>query len=188
ALDRSSSQVGVSEKRVRFIQTDAAINPGNSGGPLLNANGEVIGINTAIRANAQGLGFAIPVETAERIANQLFTIGQVEHPYLGIRMMTLTPELRKEINQDHNVDFKVRQSRGVIIIDVIRNSPAQKAGLQAGDIIQKVGGKPVENATQVQERVEASEVGAYLEVEVIRQDRSEILLVRPGSLPIKELP
>ncbi|NEP02505.1 MAG: PDZ domain-containing protein [Symploca sp. SIO2E9] len=187
ALDRSSSQVGVSEKRVRFIQTDAAINPGNSGGPLLNANGEVIGINTAIRANAQGLGFAIPVETAERIANQLFTIGQVEHPYLGIRMMTLTPELRKEINQDNDVDFKVRQNRGVIIIDVIRNSPAQKAGLQAGDIIQKVGGKPVENAAQVQARVEASEVGAYLEIEVIRQDRNQILLVRPGSLPIKEL-
>ncbi|HEY9796700.1 MAG TPA: trypsin-like peptidase domain-containing protein, partial [Leptolyngbyaceae cyanobacterium] len=91
ALDRSSSQVGVPEKRVSFIQTDAAINPGNSGGPLLNARGEVIGVNTAIRAGAQGLGFAIPVETAQRIAAQLFTKGRVDHPYMGIKMITLTP-------------------------------------------------------------------------------------------------
>ncbi len=92
ALDRPSAQVGVPDKRVRFIQTDAAINPGNSGGPLLNVRGEVIGLNTAIRADGQGLSFAIPIETAQRIAQQLFTEGKATHPYLGIRMLALDGE------------------------------------------------------------------------------------------------
>jgi S1-C subfamily serine protease len=186
ALDRSSSQVGVPEKRVSFIQTDAAINPGNSGGPLLNARGEVIGINTAIRAGAQGLGFAIPIETAQRIANQLFTKGRVEHPFLGIQMVTLTPDLRKEINQDNDAGFKVTQDTGVVIVRVAKNSPAQAAGLQPGDIIQKVGGKPVKSAAQVQEQVEASTVGAVLEVEVTRQGKTQRLQVRPGAFPSQE--
>ncbi|NEQ22063.1 MAG: PDZ domain-containing protein [Microcoleus sp. SIO2G3] len=183
ALDRSSSQVGVPEKRVSFIQTDAAINPGNSGGPLLNARGEVIGINTAIRAGAQGLGFAIPVETAQRIADQLFTKGRVEHPYLGIRMATLTPDLRKEINEDKDFDFEVTQDTGVLIIGVARNSPAQKAGLQPGDIIRKVAGQPVKSAGEVQKQVESSQVGGALEVEVARQGRVQAFQVRPGAFP-----
>ena len=86
ATDRTSAQVGVSDKRVSFIQTDAAINPGNSGGPLLNQNGEVIGINTAIIDGAQGLGFAIPIQKAQEIASQLIAGEKVAHPYLGIRM------------------------------------------------------------------------------------------------------
>ncbi len=186
ALGRSSSQVGVPEKRVSFIQTDAAINPGNSGGPLLNARGEVIGINTAIRAGAQGLGFAIPVETVQRIANQLFTKGKVEHPYLGIKMVTLTAELRKEINQDSNAGFKVTRDAGVIIVNIAENSPAQQAGIQPGDIILKVGGKPIKTAGEVQQQVEASSVGGSLEVEVLRQDKTQTLQVRPGAFPTKE--
>ncbi len=186
ALGRSSSQVGVPEKRVSFIQNDAAINPGNSGGPLLNANGEVIGMNTAIRAGAQGLGFAIPIETAQRIANQLFTKGRVEHPYLGIQMVTLTPELRKEINEDNDAGFKVTEDKGVLIVRVVQNSPADQAGLRAGDIIQRVAGHPVKSAADVQEKVEASEVGAALEVEVIRQSRTEKLQVRPGAFPAEQ--
>lgn len=188
ALDRSSSQVGVPEKRVSFIQTDAAINPGNSGGPLLNAQGEVIGINTAIRANAQGLGFAIPIETAQRIANQLFTKGRVEHPYLGIKMVVLTPEMRKEINQNNQAGFKVTQDTGVLIVRVMKGSPAASAGLQAGDIIQKVAGKPIKSAAQVQEQVEASAVGQDLQIEVTRQDRTETLRVRPGAFPTQQEP
>src|SRR4028118_1557039 len=186
ALGRSSSQVGVPEKRVSFIQTDAAINPGNSGGPLLNAKGEVIGINTAIRAGAQGLGFAIPVETAQRIANQLFTKGKVDHPYLGIKMVTLTSELRKEINQDSNAGFKVTRDAGVIIVNIAKNSPAQQAGIQPGDIILKVGGKPIKTAGEVQEQVEASSVGGSLEVEVLRQDKTQTLQVRPGAFPTQD--
>jgi S1-C subfamily serine protease len=183
ALDRSSSEVGVPDKRVSFIQTDAAINPGNSGGPLLNAKGEVVGINTAIRLGAQGLGFAIPIETAQRIANQLFTKGRVEHPYLGIKMVDLTPDRRKQINQENELSFKVRQDTGVLIMDVAKNSPAQASGLQPGDIIKKVGGKLVKNAAEVQQQVEASSVGANLEVEVLRQGKTQTLQVRPKVFP-----
>ncbi|MBD1895019.1 trypsin-like peptidase domain-containing protein [Coleofasciculus sp. FACHB-712] len=185
ATGRSSSQVGVPDKRVRFIQTDAAINPGNSGGPLLNARGEVIGINTAIRANAQGLGFAIPIETAERVANQLFSKGRVEHPYMGIQMVTLTPELKDDINKDNEAGFKVTQDKGVVIVRVVKNSPAERAGLRAGDVIQKVGGQAVASADQVQERVEASSVGSRLEVEVNRSGRTETVQVQPGAFPVE---
>ncbi|NER51635.1 MAG: PDZ domain-containing protein [Symploca sp. SIO1A3] len=186
ALGRSSSQVGVPDKRVSFIQTDAAINPGNSGGPLLNAKGEVIGINTAIRANAQGLGFAIPIETAERIANELFSNGKVEHPYLGIHMVNLTPELRKEINQDSETNFKVTKDNGVLIFRVVKGSPAAQAGFQAGDILEKVGGQPVKNAAEVQQNVEMSKVGSDLEVEVSRQGQTKTIVVKPGAFPANE--
>ena len=114
ALGRSSSEVGVPDKRVRFIQTDAAINPGNSGGPLLNANGQVIGINTAIRANAEGLGFAIPIETAQRIADQLLVDGKAEHPYLGIQMVTLNPDVKRELNRNGKFKVKVTEETGVL--------------------------------------------------------------------------
>ena len=183
ALDRSSSQVGVPDKRVRFIQTDAAINPGNSGGPLLNADGEVIGINTAIRADAQGLGFAIPIETAQRVADQLFATGKADHPYLGIQMLTLNANIREEINQSDEFDFQVDQDQGIVIVRVVEDSPAQAAGFQPGDVIQKVGGQSVETAVDVQERVEASEIGDVLEVEVIRNNQKKTMTVRPSIFP-----
>ncbi|XTZ11699.1 MAG: HhoA/HhoB/HtrA family serine endopeptidase, partial [cyanobacterium endosymbiont of Rhopalodia inflata] len=168
ALGRSSSEVGVPDKRLRFIQTDAAINPGNSGGPLLNSSGEVVGINTAIRADAQGLGFAIPIETAQRVAQQLFVKGKADHPYLGIHMITLDGELQKELNQENKLDFEVTETKGVLIVSVVNNSPAADAGFQPGDVILKVGGKLVETATDVQEQVELSSIGKILDVEVIR--------------------
>lgn len=183
ALGRTSTEVGVPDKRVRFIQTDAAINPGNSGGPLLNAKGEVVGINTAIRANAQGLGFAIPIETAQRIAEQLFTAGKASHPYLGIHMITLNDELKTQINQSEEFPLKISENKGVLVVRVVANSPAQEAGLKAGDVINKVGGVEVETATDVQEQVESSAIGQALDVEINRQGSTKILTVRPGEFP-----
>jgi S1-C subfamily serine protease len=186
AIGRSSAQVGVPDKRVSFIQTDAAINPGNSGGPLLNARGEVIGINTAIRADAQGLGFAIPMETAERIANQLFTQGRASHPYLGIQMVKLTPELKEELNKNNDIKLKVTQDKGVLIARVVNNSPAAIAGLRPGDVIQKMDGKPIESPVDVQERVEASEVGKVLQLEVNRNGKTQTIKVQPGTFPANQ--
>ncbi|HIK28283.1 MAG: trypsin-like peptidase domain-containing protein [Oscillatoriaceae bacterium SKW80] len=183
ATGRSSSQVGIPDKRVRFIQTDAAINPGNSGGPLLNEQGEVIGINTAIRANAQGLGFAIPIETAKRIADSLIATGKVEHPYLGIQMINLSPIAREEINEQMKNDFKITQDKGVLIVQVIPNSPAQKAGLRRGDIIQKIEGKEINTTEEVQDCVEASAVGEVLQLQINRNGQQQKIAVRTGAYP-----
>ncbi len=181
ATGRSSSQVGIPDKRVRFIQTDAAINPGNSGGPLLNDRGEVIGINTAIRANAQGLGFAIPIETAKRIVDQLFEKGTAEHPFLGISMLDLTEEVRDRVQQQLEVEITARV--GVVIMKVMEGSPAERSGLREGDIIQRVGGATVKTPTEVQQQVEKSAVGEDLEIEVLRQEMVEVFVVRPSPFP-----
>lgn len=183
AKNRSSSQVGVPDKRVSFIQTDAAINPGNSGGPLLNDRGEVIGMNTAIRADAQGLGFAIPIETAQRSFEQLFSQGRVDHPFLGIQMVDLTPSLRKELAQDLESNVTVTQDRGVLVARVAENSPAAQGGLRQGDIIQKIDGTPVQTASDVQARVEASNIGTALEIEIKRDTQIQTVRVRPGAYP-----
>ncbi len=182
-IGRSSSQVGVPDKRVNFIQTDAAINPGNSGGPLLNDRGEVIGVNTAIRADAQGLGFAIPIETAQRVANQLFAKGRVDHPYLGIQMVDLTPAIRKEINENQDFKLKINQNEGVLIVRVMEGSPASQAGIQQGDIIQKVAGRAVKTAEEVQSIVEVSKIGVELPLELVRNGQPQQIRVKPGIFP-----
>lgn len=183
ATGRSSAQVGIPDKRVSFIQTDAAINPGNSGGPLLNQKGEVIGINTAIIQGAQGLGFSIPINTAQNIADQLVTKGQVDHPFLGIQMVTLTPELQKDINQNPNSGFNLSAEQGVLIVQVMPQSPAAQAGLRAGDVITEIDGKPMKEATEIQEAVQNTQVGSPLKVLIRRGDRSLPLTVRPGVFP-----
>lgn len=183
ATGRSSSEVGVPDKRVGFIQTDAAINPGNSGGPLLNAGGEVIGMNTAIISGAQGLGFAIPIDTAKKIAQQLISTGQAEHPFLGIEMLTLTPELKKEIDNNPNSPIDLSVNRGVLIVRVIPGSPAAKAGLRSADVIQRMDGKEVAKSEAVQQIVQASLVGGRLQVEVNRNGEQISLEVEPGDLP-----
>ena len=181
ATGRSSSQIGVADKRVSFIQTDAAINPGNSGGPLLNAQGEVIGINTAIIQNAQGLGFAIPVNTARDIAEELIAKGEVEHPYLGIQMAGITPELRKQFQSRKNLDLGTDE--GVIIVDVVPNSPADRAGLQSGDVIARVGEEAIAGADDVQKAVDKTEINSQLPLQVQRNGKTQDIKVKVGILP-----
>jgi Do/DeqQ family serine protease len=185
ATGRRSSQVRVPDKRVNFIQTDAAINPGNSGGPLLNQRGEVIGMNTAIIGGAQGLGFAIPINTAQRIANQLIAKGKVDHPYLGIQMTTLTPELRRQINSSNETDINVQDDEGVLIIGIMRNSPASRAGFKVGDVIKRINGQPVKTADEVQQAVERASIGGNLQVEVRRNGQMVALSVQPGAFPAR---
>ena len=182
ATGRSGSDIGVNDKRLDFIQTDTAINPGNSGGPLLNAQGEVVGVNTAIIGGAQGLGFAIPINTAQRIANQLITTGRVEHPYIGVRLVELTPEIQQEINQS-NLGFKVDRERGVLIVQVAPNSPAARAGLRPGDIITQINGNEIQTADSVQDAVEATNLGKSLQVTVNRNGSTQQLTLKPEQLP-----
>ncbi|MBW4563732.1 MAG: trypsin-like peptidase domain-containing protein [Mojavia pulchra JT2-VF2] len=183
ATGRTSNQIGAPDKRVEFIQTDAAINPGNSGGPLLNARGEVIGMNTAIIQGAQGIGFAIPISTAQRISNQLISTGKAQHPYIGIQMVGLTPELKQNINSDPNSGLSVDEDRGVLVVRVMPNSPAAKAGLRAGDVIQKLNGQPVTDASSIQRAVDNSQVGGDVRLELRRNGQSVNVAVRPGTFP-----
>jgi Do/DeqQ family serine protease len=185
ATGRSSNQIGAPDKRVEYIQTDAAINPGNSGGPLLNSRGDVIGMNTAIIQGAQGLGFAIPINTAQRISNQLITTGKVQHPYLGIQMVGLTPELKQNINSDPNLGLNVTEDNGVLVVKVVPNSPAAKAGIRPGDVIQKLNGQSVADAGSVQRAVENSQVGGDVRLELRRNGQNLNLGVQPGAFPTK---
>lgn len=183
ATGRTSGDIGVTDKRVGFIQTDAAINPGNSGGPLLNQYGDVIGMNTAIIGGAQGLGFAIPINTARRIATQIISKGQVSHPYLGIRMTTLSPELKQRLNQDRSSRIQVQDDSGVLVFEVLPNSPASRSGLLPGDVIKKINGQPIFKASQVQQKVDETEIGGNLQVEIRRANRPGIINIRTAALP-----
>jgi S1-C subfamily serine protease len=185
ATDRSASDIGVPDRRVGFIQTDTAINPGNSGGPLLNARGEVIGMNTAIIQGAQGLGFSIPINTVQKIAQQLITKGQVEHPYLGVQMVTLTPEVKQKLEIESNGQIQLPADRGVLIIRVVRDSPAATAGLRAGDVIQAVNNQPVNTTEQVQQLLEKSSVGSQLPIQLQRNGKTAQVIVRLANLPVK---
>ena len=184
AVDRSSVQVGMgSQHRVRFIQTDAAINPGNSGGPLLNDRGETIGINTAIRADARGLGFAIPIETAVRVAGQIFTTGRAEHPFLGVQMLNFNSALG---DLPPIEGFSPNGKSGVIVVEVLEDSPAALAGIEPGDAIRAIDGIPIDRAADVRERVGASEIGEILKIEVERNGTTQILDARPQPFPEQE--
>ncbi len=185
ATGRTSREVGVPDKRVEFIQTDAAINPGNSGGPLLNLKGEVIGVNTAIIQGAQGLGFAIPINTVQRISRQLIETGRVEHAYLGIQMVTLSPEMKENINGDPNSPFTVQEEEGVLIAQVMPDSPAAQAGLRAGDVIVGIEDQAVKDGAEVQRVVEQSTVGQNLSLTLRRDGQEQTVNVRPGSMPTR---
>ncbi|MGL5508264.1 MAG: HhoA/HhoB/HtrA family serine endopeptidase [Microcoleaceae cyanobacterium] len=188
ATGRSSSDVGVPDKRVGFIQTDAAINPGNSGGPLLNEMGEVIGMNTAIISGAQGLGFAIPIHSAKKIAEELISTGKVEHAYLGIAMQTLTPEIKQAVNKNLPEKLNIKVDQGVLIVNVMPRSPATKAGLQAGDVILRMNGQAVNKSENVQEIVQAQSVGDVLQLEVNRNGKLLKVPVQMSILPAERNP
>ncbi len=187
ATDRSSSQLGAPDQRVNFIQTDAAINPGNSGGPLLNLKGEVIGINTAIiresqerGVRAQGLGFAIPVKIAARISKQLLKEGQVAHPYLGIRMVSIS-EQTKELLQEE-ADLQVEQDKGVLVVDVLSDSPAEVAQLKSGDVIVQIGKTQIDNTEQLQQLLQSVTPGDQLTLTIMRKNKKRQTRLKVGIL------
>ncbi len=181
-LRRSSAQVGIPDKRLEFIQTDAAINPGNSGGPLLNDRGEVIGINTAIRADAMGIGFAIPIDKAKAIAYQLEHGGKVAHPYLGVQMLTLTVDAARENNNDPNSPLQIPEANGVLVMRVLPNSPAAAAGMRLGDVIVQIDGEAIATAEELQNVVENSRLGQTLQVKVLRGNQTQLFSVRTAEL------
>ncbi len=183
ATNRFSRDIGIPDKRIGFLQTDAAINPGNSGGPLLNANGEVIAVNSAIIGGAQGLGFAIPINTARRIARQIIDYGKVEHPYIGIEMVSLTPEIKQRFNQSFNRQLDITSDRGILIMTVSGNSPASKAGLQVGDIIKAVNQQTVTKAETLQRLLDENGIDRNLQLEIERQNESIDITVKPEPLP-----
>ena len=176
-LKRPSSAVGIPDKRLDFIQTDAAINPGNSGGPLLNDRGEVIGINTAIRPDATGIGFAIPINKAKEIKDILASGGKVPHPFVGIQMVTLTPEMARENNSDPNTTLILPEVKGVLVTRVLANTPAEKGGIRRGDVIVEIDSQEIISAEQLQRKVEESGVGKRLQFKVIRNGKTTPLFV-----------
>ncbi|MEL6459624.1 MAG: HhoA/HhoB/HtrA family serine endopeptidase [Cyanobacteria bacterium J06636_27] len=181
-LKRPSSQVGISSKRLEFIQTDAAINPGNSGGPLLNDRGEVIGINTAIRADAMGIGFAIPIDKAKQISSELQRNGRVAHPFIGIGMDDLTPDKARRINQNPNSPIRVPEIKGVLVGRVVPNSPAARAGIRIGDVITAIDGKSITTGEQLLNIVENSGVGQNLQLKIRRGSRTQQLSLRTADM------
>jgi putative serine protease PepD len=175
------------------IQTDAAINRGNSGGPLLNANGQVIGVNAQIETETGGnvgVGFAIPINTVKEVVSQIIEEGKVEHAYMGIEMQTIDSDLTEQV--------RLPAERGVLVSHVVPGSPADEAGLQGGsrnvvvdgesytlggDIITEIDGEPVESAEEVRSVVNDREPGDELEVEVRRDDSTETVTLTLGRRP-----
>lgn len=174
ALGRSLTELGTN---VELIQTDAAINPGNSGGPLLNISGEVIGLNTAIRGDAQNVGFAIPIDIAKEVAEQLLSHGKIARAYLGIYMQELDEPLKKSLGI-------ATGTKGVLIARVSPDSPAEQAGLAQGDVIEKIDGKPMESSKQVQELVRKHKPGDTLNMLVMRNGALTAVSVKIGDYPV----
>lgn len=152
-----------------FIQTDASINPGNSGGPLFNAKGEVIGINTAIIAGGQGIGFAIPVNMAKSIITQLKDTGKVTRGWIGVSIQTVTKELADS--------FGLPTEKGALVSDVTPGSPAEKGGIRSGDIITSFDGKTIKEMNDLPRLVAATAAGKSVPVQVIREGKEESLML-----------
>ncbi len=156
-----------------FLQTDASINPGNSGGPLFNTNGEVVGINTAIVAGGQGIGFATPINMVKEVLLQLKETGRVTRGWIGVSIQDLTPELAKS--------FGVKEARGVLISSVNPNEPADQAGLKAGDIIISFDGRQVNELSDLPRVVATTPPGKNAEVKVLRDGKERVFFVKVGT-------
>jgi len=171
SLNRNASKLGITDKRLDLIQTDAAINPGNSGGPLLNADGEVVGINTLVRSGpGAGLGFAIPINRARSIVNELVATGRATHPMIGVGL----DEVRAASGQG--------SGRGAVVVSVQPNGPADRGGLRTGDVIVAAQGAAVKDPSQVITAVERAGVGGTLNLTVNRQGATLNLRLVPGDM------
>ncbi|MEM7184426.1 MAG: trypsin-like peptidase domain-containing protein [Spirochaetota bacterium] len=174
----SISRSGIDYSGLRYIQTDASINKGNSGGPLLNIHGEVIGINRMIASQtggSVGIGFTIPINNAIAAAKQLKKNGKIKRAWLGVGLDAIRPEEQKR--------KKLASRRGAIIRQVLSGTPAEKAGLQVGDIIVQVGSKKIRNPRDVIQRVRQSKVGKRLRLKIIRKRKSIQLYLVPEERP-----
>ena len=184
SLHRNISSLGFSDKRLDLIQTDAAINPGNSGGPLVNAEGRVIGINTLVRSGpGAGLGFAIPINLARRVAEQLQVSGEVVHPYLGVQLIALTARIAREHNEDPNALVELPERAGALVQSVLPNSPAQRAGLRRGDLVIQAGDVPIADPQDLLQQVDDAEINQPLALSIIRGEQDLQLSVKPEPLP-----
>ncbi|MEZ4483644.1 MAG: DegQ family serine endoprotease [Syntrophotaleaceae bacterium] len=161
-----------------FIQTDASINPGNSGGPLFNSRGEVVGINTAIVAGGQGIGFAIPVDIAKDVIAQLRQTGQVVRGWLGVMVQALTEELA--------ASFGLEEARGALVTEVAAGSPAEQAGIRRGDVILSVNARPVDEMNDLPKQVATLPVGEQARVTIYRDGKERRLNVKIGRLSDEE--
>jgi len=186
-LDQTVTQGIISAKHRRgimdpssyqdYLQTDAAINPGNSGGPLLNLQGQVIGVNAAIVTESggfEGIGFAIPSNMALHIAHELIAHGKVRRGWLGVSVQDLTPELAEA--------FHVKENKGAVIADVVKNGPAEKAGIKRGDVVVKYNGRAVTDASSLRNMVALTPVGKEIEIELIRKGKRKTISAKIGSL------
>jgi serine protease Do len=174
ALGRSA---GIAEYE-DFIQTDAAINPGNSGGPLVNVRGELVGINTAIYSQSggnMGIGFAVPSNMARSIMQQLVQTGRVVRGWLGVSIQDLTPELASQ--------FGVPDTKGVLVSDVVDDSPAQKAGFERGDVIIEYDGKPMDSPTHLRNAVAQTPVGKKVTIKIIRDKKPKTIELTIAEQP-----
>ncbi len=184
SLHRDINSLGFSDKRLDLIQTDAAINPGNSGGPLINSNGQVIGINTLVRSGpGAGLGFAIPINLAKNVSEQLLENGEVIHPYLGVQLISLNPKIAKEHNEDPNSLVQLPERSGALIQSVIPNSPAEKAGLRRGDLVIAAGNILIEEPKTLLDEVEKAKIGKIFLLNVLRDNKEIKVNIKPEALP-----
>jgi len=184
SLHRDINSLGFSDKRLDLIQTDAAINPGNSGGPLINSMGEVIGINTLVRSGpGAGLGFAIPINLASKVSNQLLVNGEVIHPYLGAQLVLLNERIAKEHNQDPNALIVLPERTGALVQSVIPQSPAEQGGLKRGDLVINAEGNEIKDPKSLLMQVENAQIGKPFELEVLRNNKEINLSIKPAALP-----